>query len=317
MKKNELTYNQLLLLARQWDLESEPVKCDQGLIFSAFGGKKLMCAVPLQEALFCYHLQKHLYERGFAKGLRFIPNKYGDAYGIWNDYGIYLTDFYENAEYQISCEYDLWRLAALLGQFHLAAQNLNIPHADLKQINMPTEYAFWLIEQPPPPMTVHMLPLYNELCEQSQKALEKINSQSLQNLCDTAVSQKLTAHGRFNENAVSEIYGELLITDYSSASYGLPVWDLAYLLNRGLLLLGKDNGIIQGALSEYQKFRDLSQEEKMILNDLMLLPMEFIFAISDWQEQKLTGDAFAEILMKEEKILPLRRNFEKKAGFYS
>lgn len=312
MAENELSYNQIMLLAEQWDLYDEPELTDKGAVFAAFGGKRLLRVAPIQETAFAYYLQKHLYSRGFARGLRFIPNKYGDAYGIWEQGGAYLCDYYEQSGFSVQSEYDLWRQAALLAEFHNASQGFFIPDAPLEAVSSPLEYAFWLTEQPPPPMTVHIMPIYQQLCETAQNVLEKAADTVTEELCEEAKHHGQVIQGRFNEQAICEHYGELLIVDYSTASYGLPAWELAYLLNRGLFLLGRDRGSIKGAIAEYEKRRRLTKAEKHLLNRLLCLPMEFVFAISDWQEQKINGEIFAETVLQEERILPIRQSLSLK-----
>jgi len=199
-------------------------------------------------------------------------------------------------------------MAGLQAEFHNAAEGLEIPSAELKEIHSPLEYAFWLTEQPPPPMTAHMLPIYEKLCAQSQRILEKCDTRLMQELCEEALAKKSVIHGRFNSAALCEYYGELILKDYSSSSYGIPVWDLAYLLNYGMLKLGRGRSIIRGGIAEYEKRRPLSRKEKSVLRLLLQLPMEFIYAISDWQEQRLTAGQFADLLLCEEKLLQQRKD---------
>jgi len=45
-----------------------------------------------------------------------------------------------------------------------------------------------------------------------------------------------------------------------------------------------------------------------VLRLLLQLPMEFIYAISDWQEQRLTAGQFADLLLCEEKLLQQRKD---------
>ncbi|MBQ9992704.1 MAG: hypothetical protein IJP33_04675 [Firmicutes bacterium] len=306
MKKDFPNFNQILLLGKQWDMQGEPRQSKEGFLFESFGGKKLLHIAPLNEAAFGFCLQKYLYQRGFSRGARFIPNKYGDAYAIWGDYGAYLTDYYAESSAVSEKEFSFLNMAGLLAEFHNAAEGLEIPGAPLENINSPLEYAFWLTEQAPPPMTLHMLPIYEKLCQQAQKNFEKCDNGLMKELCEAAKEQKQVIHGRFRTQTLCEFYGELLIRDFANASYGLPVWDLAYLLHYALLKLGKEPGLIHSMLGEYEKRRRLSRDEKAMLRLLVQLPMEFIYGISDWHEQQLTGEDFAELLLLEERALQLK-----------
>ncbi|MCL2677801.1 MAG: phosphotransferase [Clostridiales bacterium] len=290
---------QLHLLARQWDIDAEKItRAGRGWRFKSEWGERLLVAAPPEEAFFGWHLQRHLFRRGFTHSLRYIPNKYGDPYVAWEQGAFFLLDWLPGEESKMERPFDMVFLASLLAGFHNCAEGL-MPGDGPIEAPAPDEKLAEILESSPPPLFGKEPELFNRLLKKSEKTLGKLPQGSMRRLLKTAAKEGQVCHGKFHAPEVIEYCSEPFIVDLSAAGFGMPAWDLAFFLNRSLAESRGGAEAAREALTVYEGKRALSEEEKELLAVASELPFGFFRIMERWQRGYIDADSFRERLQRE------------------
>ncbi|MCL2817045.1 MAG: phosphotransferase [Clostridiales bacterium] len=303
---------QLRLLARQWDIDAERItRAGRGWRFKSEWGEKLLVAAPVEEAVFGWHLQRHLHRRGFTRSLRYIPNKYGDPYAVWEQGAFFLLDWLPGEECKMERPFDMVFLASFLADFHNCAEGLFIG-GGLTETPAPDGRLGELLESSPPPLCGREPEVFSRLLRKSEKALEKIPQGALRRLLKTAAKEGQVCHGKFHAPNIIEFCSEPFIVDLSAAGFGVPVWDLAFFLNRSFAEFGGGAAAARDALAAYELKRPLSTEEKEVLSVAAELPFGFFRIMERWQQGRIDCDDFREKLLLEAEYMDEKEEKEEK-----
>ena len=301
MKRELLSKQQLEQLCKEWDIFPEEVECTgRGFQLRTRWGERFLCLCPTDEAVFGWYLRQHLFGRGFSRLLRYIPNKYGDPYVLYEEKAAFLTDWLPTARWQLKGDYDVALLAGILADFHLNGDGFFIPGAVLERLVAPDEQLEQTLSFEPPPLSAQNVEAFDRLQKRCANLLKALPKKTISQLSKEAMQEGQAVHGWFSSAAVRETFGSPILVDFSQSSYGVRVWDFAIFVSNCLMELGFARELIKTAVAAYEQKRRFSENEREVFMAAVDIPFGFVAALNKWEKRQIDSYQFNILLLRED-----------------
>ncbi len=105
-------------------------------------------------------------------------------------------------------------------------------------------------------------------------------------LAERSERERTFGHGSYNDHTVLLGGGQGMITDFEQSCYMIPVVDLVMLLERAMRKNGWEAQLGLKMLESYDRWCQMGEEEKQMVQALMLYPMRFCQLCSEAYQMK-------------------------------
>ena len=285
-EKNEQIY-------KQYQLDVKNVSKIRGLIYIETE-EGLYIIKPYkyseQKANIENNVKFSLIDKGF-EDVDYLVKNINDSYISQNKYGnkFVLKKWYKGEECNINSIEDVQKASRNLANFHNVVKSITIDNeysSNIPTKNMINEYECYNNElkrvrkyiynkKKKNSLEISIITYIDKYYEQGQYYLNKLKNSDYGKLYAKAIENKWVCFGNYNHHSV-------LINDYSIATinfdkffYGVQIFDLYCLLRKAMEKNGWNTEMGISIIEEYDKEKEISQEEKEILYIFMAYPEKY------------------------------------------
>ena len=285
-EKNEQIY-------KQYQLDVKNVSKIRGLIYIETE-EGLYIIKPYkyseQKANIENNVKFSLIDKGF-EDVDYLVKNINDSYISQNKYGnkFVLKKWYKGEECNINSIEDVQKASRNLASFHNVVKSITIDNeysSNIPTKNMINEYECYNNElkrvrkyiynkKKKNSLEISIITYIDKYYEQGQYYLNKLKNSDYGKLYAKAIENKWVCFGNYNHHSVLINDDSIATINFDKFFYGVQIFDLYCLLRKAMEKNGWNTEMGISIIEEYDKEKEISQEEKEILYIFMAYPEKY------------------------------------------
>lgn len=285
-EKNEQIY-------KQYQLDVKNVSKIRGLIYIETE-EGLYIIKPYkyseQKANIENNVKFSLIDKGF-EDVDYLVKNINDSYISQNKYGnkFVLKKWYKGEECNINSIEDVQKASRNLANFHNVVKSITIDNeysSNIPTKNMINEYECYNNElkrvrkyiynkKKKNSLEISIITYIDKYYEQGQYYLNKLKNSDYGKLYAKAIENKWVCFGNYNHHSVLINDDSIATINFDKFFYGVQIFDLYCLLRKAMEKNGWNTEMGISIIEEYDKEKEISQEEKEILYIFMAYPEKY------------------------------------------
>ena len=285
-EKNEQIY-------KQYQLDVKNVSKIRGLIYIETE-EGLYIIKPYkyseQKANIENNVKFSLIDKGF-EDVDYLVKNINDSYISQNKYGnkFVLKKWYKGEECNINSIEDVQKASRNLANFHNVVKSITIDNeysSNIPTKNMINEYECYNNElkrvrkyiynkKKKNSLEISIITYIDKYYEQGQYYLNKLKNSDYGKLYAKAIENKWVCFGNYNHHSVLINDDSIATINFDKFFYGVQIFDLYCLLRKAMEKNGWNTERRISIIEEYDKEKEISQEEKEILYIFMAYPEKY------------------------------------------
>ena len=285
-EKNEQIY-------KQYQLDVKNVSKIRGLIYIETE-EGLYIIKPYkyseQKANIENNVKFSLIDKGF-EDVDYLVKNINDSYISQNKYGnkFVLKKWYKGEECNINSIEDVQKASRNLANFHNVVKSITIDNeysSNIPTKNMINEYECYNNElkrvrkyiynkKKKNSLEISIITYIDKYYEQGQYYLNKLKNSAYGKLYAKAIENKWVCFGNYNHHSVLINDDSIATINFDKFFYGVQIFDLYCLLRKAMEKNGWNTEMGISIIEEYDKEKEISQEEKEILYIFMAYPEKY------------------------------------------
>ena len=231
-----------------------------------------------------------LIDKGF-EDVDYLVKNINDSYISQNKYGnkFVLKKWYKGEECNINSIEDVQKASRNLANFHNVVKSITIDNeysSNIPTKNMINEYECYNNElkrvrkyiynkKKKNSLEISIITYIDKYYEQGQYYLNKLKNSDYGKLYAKAIENKLVCFGNYNHHSVLINDDSIATINFDKFFYGVQIFDLYCLLRKAMEKNGWNTEMGISIIEEYDKEKEISQEEKEILYIFMAYPEKY------------------------------------------
>ena len=231
-----------------------------------------------------------LIDKGF-EDVDYLVKNINDSYISQNKYGnkFVLKKWYKGEECNINSIEDVQKASRNLANFHNVVKSITIDNeysSNIPTKNMINEYECYNNElkrvrkyiynkKKKNSLEISIITYIDKYYEQGQYYLNKLKNSDYGKLYAKAIENKWVCFGNYNHHSVLINDDSIATINFDKFFYGVQIFDLYCLLRKAMEKNGWNTEMGISIIEEYDKEKEISQEEKEILYIFMAYPEKY------------------------------------------
>lgn len=231
-----------------------------------------------------------LIDKGF-ENVDYLVKNINDSYISQNKYGnkFVLKKWYKGEECNINSIEDVQKASRNLASFHNVVKSITIDNeysSNIPTKNMINEYECYNNElkrvrkyiynkKKKNSLEISIITYIDKYYEQGQYYLNKLKNSDYGKLYAKAIENKWICFGNYNHHSVLINDDSIATINFDKFFYGVQIFDLYCLLRKAMEKNGWNTEMGISIIEEYDKEKEISQEEKEILYIFMAYPEKY------------------------------------------